>query len=98
MIDTSDIESIEYIISEIKKAKEFWAKAEDCEIFKVDKHFSRRFMLLLLNTLKLGFAIKFFQIGNGSREYVLILKREGIDIVSGRVNEYLFKFQNDYYL
>ena len=97
-MNTSDIENLEYVISEIEKAKEFWAKAEDCEIFKVGKHFSRRFMLLLLNTLKLGFAIKFFQIGNGSREYVLILKKEEIDIVSERVNEYLFNLQNDYYL
>lgn len=98
MIDTSDIESLEYVISEIKKAKEFWAKTEDSTIFRVDRHFPREFMLLLLNTLKLDFTIKFFQIGNGSREYVLFFKKEGIDIALERISDYLFDIQNEYYL
>lgn len=98
MLNISDIENLEYIVSEIKKAKEFWSKTEDSKIFMVDKTFSRRFMLLLHNTLKLGFAIKIRQIGNGSRDYNLFLKKEGIDTVLERINDYLFDIQNDYYL
>ena len=98
MMNTLDIENLEYILSEIDKAKEHWSKTDDSTIFKVKKHFSRGLMLFLYNTLKLSSVIKVLHAGNGNQDYVLFFKKEGIDIVLERINDYLFSAQNEYYL
>lgn len=58
VIDTPRyIEELEYIISKVNEAKEFWAKC-DSTIYRVDRYFKKSFSLFINKELRVGSVLK----------------------------------------
>lgn len=75
VIDTPKyIGELEYIISKVNEAKEFWAK-NDSTIYRLDRYFKKSFCLFLRNELKVDFALKSMPTYKENNIVIFIKKR-----------------------